>query len=116
MSTIRKYDSQTTPDVIAGRVAITDGNSTEVIAAQGARQLMMDSLSIVNMSGTNVYVDILSGVTIIWTAAAPSGAGGSNMPFPKPIPAIAGQALNARVSTGVTTVYVSIGAHILPAA
>jgi hypothetical protein len=95
-------------------VAITDGSSTSILAAQGAGVIVeVYAIEIANSSGTDVTVDIRDGTAgaVKWTLMAPATSdtgGGNNRVFTIPLTFTANTAVAADPSAAASTITVSL--------
>jgi hypothetical protein len=90
-------------------IAITDGSSTSLIAAQGAGvKVYITDITICNTSASNVTVDLRDGAagSVKWTFPVPAG-GGVTHSFRSPIPFTANTAVCADPSASASTITVS---------
>lgn len=90
-----------------GTVTLTNTTSTSVIAASGSASTAHDLVNIIisNSSSTATVVEILDGTTVVMYLAIAAN-GGAVIPLATPINGTANTAWNARLQTGVTSVYV----------
>lgn len=90
-------------------IAITDGSSTSLIAAQGAGvKTYLTDVTICNTSASAVTVDLRDGAagSVLWTFPVPAG-GGVTHSFKTPIPFSANTAVCADPSASASTITVS---------
>lgn len=97
---------------IRGTANSTSTSNTEVIAAQGAGNIIyLTSFSIANTSSSvSTAVHIKDGTTIVWTTVAPAN-GGSNHTFATPLKLTANTALNFAAVDAATTIYFSANGY-----
>jgi hypothetical protein len=91
-------------------VGITDGSSTQVIAAAGAgTRIYVTEIECTNTSSTNVALDIRDGTggAVLWTMSCPANAG-NNRTFQRPLRGSANTAVAADPSASASTITVSI--------
>jgi len=95
--------------VTATPIAITDGSSTSLIAAQGSGvKTYITDVTICNTSATNVTVDLRDGAagSVKWTFPVPA-TGGVTHRFGSPLPFSANTAVCADPSASASTITVS---------
>lgn len=98
-------------DIVDGNVSITDGSSTEVIAAQAAGvRTYITSCTITNTSATAVTVTLRDGAagTVKWTFPVPANTSGVTMNFLVPLRFSAATAVCADPSAAASTITVSL--------
>jgi hypothetical protein len=98
-------------DIVSGVAAITDGSSTQVIAAQASGiKTYITTVIIANSSATAVTVDIRDGAagTVKATFPVPANTSGVVCNLPVPLPFSAATAVCADPSAAASTVTVSI--------
>lgn len=96
--------------VTATPVAITDGSSTSVLAAQGAGiKVYLTEVTIANSSASNLTVDLRDGTAgaVKWTFPVPAN-GGVVKTFATPLPFSANTAIAADPSAAASTITVSV--------
>jgi hypothetical protein len=92
-------------------VAVTDGSSTSLVAAQGSGiRFCATTLTVSNSSATNVTVDLRDGTAgaVLWTVPAAANMGGAVVEFPVPLCTSANTALAVDPSTSASTIVTSI--------
>lgn len=97
-------------DRVSGVASITDGSSTQVIAAQGAGiRFCATTLVVSNSSATNVTVDIRDGTagSVLMTVPAAANMGGGVVPLQMPICTTANTIFAADPSAAASTVAVT---------
>lgn len=88
-------------------ITLTTTTATAMNAAQAAGiRNYCTGLTISNSSATTTLVQILDGATVIWQAQM-AAAANVYVPFETPLRGTAATALNAKLGTAVTSVYVS---------
>ena len=99
--------------LVRGRAEITDGASTQILAAAGASvRNYVTGVSIANTSASTLTVDLRDGTagSVMWTFVAPAG-GGVVFDFSSPLRGSANTAVAADPSAAATTVTVSISGY-----
>lgn len=94
-------------DFVKGLVAITDGSSTSLVAAQGAGiRFCATTLIVSNSSATNVTLDIRDGTagSVIATIPAAANMGGAAITLPTPLCTTANTIMAADPSAAASTV------------
>ncbi len=96
-------------DIVDGNASNTDGTSTEVIAASGSASVgrALTTILLTNASATDLFVEILDGITVKLTISVPANAG-AVVPLPVPIVGSGNSAWNYRPSIAATTTYCSM--------
>lgn len=97
-------------DRVNGRAAITDGSSTQVIAAQGAStRFCATTLVVSNSSATNTVVDIRDGTagTVLMTVPAAANMGGGVVPLAVPLCTTANTIFAADPADAASTIAVT---------
>ena len=97
-------------DRVSGVVGITDGSSTQVVAAQGSGvRFCATTLVVSNSSATNVTVDLRDGTggSVLMTVPAAANMGGAVVPLPVPICTSANTIFAADPSAAATTVAIT---------
>lgn len=92
-------------------VAVTDGSSTSLIAAQGSGiRFCATTITVSNSSATNVTVDIRDGTAgaVLWTMPAAANMGGYSESFPIPVCTTANTAMATDPSAAASTVTTSV--------
>lgn len=94
-------------DRVSAVVGVTDGSSTQLVAAQGANtRFCMTTLVVSNSSATNVTVDIRDGTagSVLMTVPAAANMGGAVVPLQNPICTTANTILAMDPSASASTV------------
>lgn len=108
VQTVRLYAQLT--NRVSGVGAITDGSSTQVVAAQGSGvRFCATTLVVSNSSATNVTVDIRDGTagTVLMTIPAAANMGGGVVPLPMPLCGSANTIFAADPSASASTVTIT---------
>lgn len=108
VQTVRTHAKLT--DRVSGAIGITDGSSTQIVAAQGSGvRFCATTIVVSNSSATNVTVDIRDGTagSVLMTIPAAANMGGGVIPLQVPLCTTANTIFAADPSAAASTVTIT---------
>lgn len=113
MAKVTRTSGKTVDSVSGAAAASADTSDHVLIAAETGQQILIDKLTVTNLSATDTVIVWKSNGSVIWYTPAPKG-GGAVEPFPTALPGGLSGDLSYALLNALSSVYVCAAGYKQP--